>query len=633
MTDAKWAGCRAFPVRAGCCVMLLLCGWATCAGDDPPPANRDLTAQLRGADIEGLPLHVTEGSDRRGSVFVFLATQCPISNGYIPELNRLAERCRGVSVDFFGVISDRSVSRDQARRLRDDFGVRFPLLLDDSGEVRQALGATHTPQAFAIAEDGRLRYSGRIDNLYGELGKRRETASVHDLRDAISALTRREASEPVVTVPVGCLLNSLDEDRTEGSVTYNRDIAAILYANCTECHRPGEAAPFSLCCCADAVRHAAQIAAVTQSRFMPPWHPVENFGHFQNVRLLSDADVALIQRWVADGAPEGEAYDVLIPPQFQNGWRLGQPDLVLKMSDAFEVSADGPDIHQHFVLPTGLPKPRLVSAVEFRPGNPGVTHHASFYVDTFGAARKLAALQPDVGYGSFVGPGFLNAGALRSWLPGMSPQHLPEGTGQLLQAHSDLVIEVHYRHTGKAETDQSMVGLHFARPSARQLVGEFQVLNKELSIPAGAARHLHRATFTLPVDAMLLDTCPHMHLLGREMKAVAVQPDGTIVPLVWINDWDFNWQGQYLYAEPVHLPKGTRVEVDAWYDNSADNPLNPHSPPQTITWGEQTNQEMGICHFRYTTKTFEEFVTLNDHFLSYANEQQRLLEQMPAPAP
>ena len=148
-------------------------------------------------------------------------------------------------------------------------------------------------------------------------------------------------------------------------------------------------------------------------------------------------------------------------------------------------------------------------------------------------------------------------------------------------------------------------------------------MNKSLEIPSGVNRHLHRASYTLPVDAVLLDTAPHMHLLGREMKATATRPDGTVEPLVWIKEWDFNWQGQYLYTEPIRLPAGTRIDVDAWYDNSAENPLNPNSPPITVRWGEQTSDEMGVCHFRYMCDSREDLIEMNGHYVRYAMDQQR----------
>ena len=196
--------------------------------------------------------------------------------------------------------------------------------------------------------------------------------------------------------------------------------------------------------------------------------------------------------------------------------------------------------------------------------------------------------------------------------------------GTPLPAHSDLVLEIHYQRSGKEETDQSSVGLYFAESSAKRVVMELQVMNKGLDIPAGEARHLHHSTFTLPVPITLYDVAPHMHLLGREVKATAVLPDGQVKPLIWIKNWDFNWQGQYAYIDPISLPKGTRIDVDTWFDNSSDNVLNPHSPPQRIQWGEQTTAEMGICSFHYSCDSLEELNAMIEKYRAYTAEQQEI---------
>ena len=580
-------------------------------------------SRLKGVDLEGRLHRFTENVDCRGAAVVFLSLECPISNSYLPLLKKLAARYRRSRIAFYGVIADPGVSRAESTRHRDDFGITFPVVFDASSDLRRLLRPTHTPQVFILSRHGAMLYSGRIDNRYSRVGRRRDEASIHDFKNALDAIVAGREVDVAVTEPVGCLLDDPADSAGGGAVTFYRDIAPILFTNCSECHRPGEAAPFSLLSYEEGCRHAQQIAAVTKSRFMPPWHAVEGFGHFQNERRLTAGEISLIQQWVADGKPRGAVDDRLPTPEFSQGWRLGKPDLVLRMEEAFELDEDGPDIYQHFVLPTRLHKDRLVAALEFRPGNPRVVHHACFYVDTSGAARKLVARSPDVGYGSFNGPGFDNVGALRSWLPGMSPQRLPKGTGQLLNADSDLVLEIHYQPSGKSETDQSTVGIHFAAPSSKRLVGEIQVMNTALEIPAGEPWHQHRASFTLPVDAMLLDAAPHMHLLGREMKAEARLPNGKVKPLIWIKDWDFGWQGQYLYADPIRLPKGTRIEVAAWYDNSADNPLNPHPRPQTVHWGEETNDEMGICHFRYTCDSMEDLQTMNAYYLRYRRAHER----------
>jgi hypothetical protein len=233
----------------------------------------------------------------------------------------------------------------------------------------------------------------------------------------------------------------------------------------------------------------------------------------------------------------------------------------------------------------------------------------------------LDAADPDLGYRGFNNPGFLPVTTLRNWLPGFTPRHLPKGTGRWLPPGSDLVMEIHDRPSGKPENDRSTIGIHFAPRSSRQVVAELMVLNLDLDIPAGAARHHHQAVFTLPETTTLLDAAPHMHLLGREMKAEAHLPDGSVKPLIWIRDWDFNWQEQYLFVEPVRLPQGTRIVVDCYFDNSAGNRLNPSSPPERVHWGGQTKDSMGICHFQFTCDTIKQMATVNQTYLKFLSDQ------------
>lgn len=596
--------------------------------ENSPPAERPACRFLKGIDVDGKLHHFAATPDCKAVTVVFLATHCPISNGSLPTLQKLAARYKSRGIEFYGVVSSPHVNREKAAKHRDEFRIPFPVLFDASSNLRNRLQPTHTPQAIVLSPTGAVLYSGRINDRYPSIGRKREEAVAHELEDALADIVAERKVAVPVTEPVGCLMENLPS-ATAGDFTFNRDIAPILFTSCAECHRPGEAGPFSLLTYTDACEHANQIAAVTSQRTMPPWHPVEGFGHFQHDRRLKDDEIVLIEKWVADGKPEGDVRDRPTPPKFISGWQLGKPDLILKMSESFPIAADGPDIHQHFVLPTGLKRNRMISAIEFRPGNPRVAHHASFYIDTTGAARKLDQRDPNVGYGSFAGPGFENFGAFRSWLPGQTPQRLPTGTGTAVPAHSDIVVEIHYQRTGKPETDQSSLGIFFAEPSAKQQVLELQVMNKALDIPAGAVRHHHRATFMLPAAVTLLDAAPHMHLLGREMKATATLPGGGVKPLVWVQDWNFNWQGQYLYVDAVRLPKGTVITVDAWLDNSAGNPLNPHTPSQRITWGEQTRDEMCLCHFRYLCDSDADLRTVNQAYRAYAEDQHRRVQKPP----
>jgi len=519
------------------------------------------------------------------------------------------------------VISDSSVTRLAAQEHREKYHVHFPVLFDTSGELRKQLQATHTPHAFVLGPGISVVYDGCIDDRYPKLGRKKIKAGRLYLKDAVTAALTGQKVDVRKTKPVGCLLEDRASGEQLGAVTYARDIAPMIHANCIGCHRPGESAPFPLLNFDDVSAHAGQICAVTSSRLMPPWKAAKNFGHFRDERRLSENEIALLRKWVDAGKPRGDSRDLPTTPNFPNGWQLGEPDLVLTMSQEFEIPASGDDHYQHFVLPSGLHNNRLISAVEFRPGNPRVVHHASFFFDTSGSARKLDQITPEYGYHSFGGPGFLSSGGLRSWIPGQTPRFLPKGTGRFMPKKCDIVIQIHYQSTGKPERDRSRVGLHFASYKDRRPVAELQVFNGDLDIPPGASQHHHYGSYTVPKDVVLLDVAPHMHLLGREIKSTATLPDGSVIPLVWIKNWDFYWQGQYTYRQPIRLPKGSRIDVESVFDNSANNPLNPSSPPIRVHWGEQTKDEMGLCHFQFTTDNFRDFLAVNKDQERYLKEQ------------
>ena len=371
-------------------------------------------------------------------------------------------------------------------------------------------------------------------------------------------------------------------------VTYTKHIAPILWKNCAGSHRPGEVGPFSLLSYEDAAKRADFLASITAERRMPPWKAEPDFGKFLDERRLSESEIALLKDWAAAGAPKGDPSDLPEPPKFVEGWTLGQPDLVLEMPEAFTVPASGRDIYQCFVIPIPITGSKTVAAVEFRPGNRRVVHHAILFLDANGAARKKDEAEPGPGYRSFGGPGVLPTGGLGGWAPGAMPRRLPEGIGKFLRHGSDLVLQIHYHPDGKVETDRSTVGIYFTKKPATTLVGGLAVRSRGLNIPANEKHYRVTAeSESLPVDVNVLGVGPHMHLLGRQMKVVADTPDGRAVPLVWIKDWDFNWQGQYAFVEPVRLPKGSVIRVEADYDNSTDNPYNPNSPPKQFIGGNK----------------------------------------------
>jgi mono/diheme cytochrome c family protein len=381
-------------------------------------------------------------------------------------------------------------------------------------------------------------------------------------------------------------------------VTFNKHVAPILFRKCAGCHRPGEVAPFSLLGHGDASKRAGLIAELTSTREMPPWKAEPGAGHFADERRLSDDEVATIRRWSEAGAPEGDAADLPSAPHFTEGWQLGEPDLVLRMAEPYALAASGPDEYRCFVLPIRVPSGKYIKAIEYRPGNRKVVHHAVF--TSMSHEQALAKLAEGDGKSFLSGlapPGRLLSGPLSIWTPGMEPHELPGGLAASWPGASDLVMQLHLHPSGKPELEQSTLGIHLTdrEPSARLVLST--VSNNKIDIEPGRPDYEIRASRTLNAETTLFGVFPHLHLIGRSVRAEATLPDATRVPLISIADWDFNWQYYYRYAEPVRLPAGTRIDVRWTYDNSAANPANPSKPPRRVTFGDQTVDEMAFLVF------------------------------------
>lgn len=392
---------------------------------------------------------------------------------------------------------------------------------------------------------------------------------------------------------------ALAQAADDGAVTFSEHIAPIVYTHCAECHRPGEAAPFALLSYEDVRKRARTIRRVTGTGYMPPWHPVGGHGEFEGSRGLSSEELELLERWVRDGAPQGDPERAPEPPAFPSGWRLGEPDLVLEMEEAFEIPATGPDIYRNFCLPVDLPEDVWVSAIEVRPAARTVVHHVLFFHDDTGSARRLQAADPVPG---FEGMGFRRSGSLGGWAMGAAPYALPGGLAMPLPRGADIVLQTHFHPSGKAEREVTRVGIYVAdEPPPREIVGiqlpPSYAAFAGLDVPAGEQAFTLRDSMELPVDTELVSVGAHAHYVGKEMRAWAVLPDGSQRNLFYIDDWDFNWQGRYVYSTPVLLPSGTVIETELVYDNSAENPRNPFDPPRRITWGLESTDEMGAITF------------------------------------
>jgi uncharacterized protein (TIGR03437 family) len=381
--------------------------------------------------------------------------------------------------------------------------------------------------------------------------------------------------------------------RQTGTPTFSKEIVRIFQQNCQSCHHPGDIAPFSLITYQNARPWARAIREQVLLRKMPPWKPIAGCGDFLEVRGLTDDERTQIVAWVDGGAPEGNPSDLPPPLTFPDGWSLGEPDLVLPMAEPY-TPPPGRDIYRCFSVPVNMRSDRFVSSVEIHPGNRKIVHHLIGYFDPNGASAALDAADPGPGYTCFGGPGFSTTGILTAWAPGARGSEEPAGIGIKLNRQSRVVIQVHYHPGAQPESDQTEIGLRFARQPVKKELLFVPLEERGFKIPAGTKRFEVTESVFSPLNAHLVSIAPHMHLLGREIGVEMTRFGGQPECLIRIDDWDFNWQSFYHFKNPVPITLGAQLKLKAVYDNSADNPRNPNSPPREVSYGEATTDEMAL---------------------------------------
>ena len=384
--------------------------------------------------------------------------------------------------------------------------------------------------------------------------------------------------------------------------TYSEDVAEIIYTHCSSCHRPGEIGPFPLTNYDEVKDRAKLIQYVVESKYMPPWKPDPTYQHYQNENYLSDDQIQKISSWVAAGSPRGNIDNEPPFPNFPTGSQDGQPDLVLSFSQAYRHAGNNRDEYRYFVLPTGLTEDKQLVALEMRPGNKPIVHHTLFWADETGMARKEDEKSPEYGFSGGGSAGFLGE-QLPGYVPGQKPNVFPPGMSQKIPKGSDLVLQMHYAPTSIDQYDSSSVNLFFAKQPAKRMVYNkimlpTDLVNGPFIMPPETVKHFH-GVYKVPVDVSVLGIWPHCHMLGKSWEVYAKLPSGEQIPLIKIQDWDFNWQGGYYFEKLMVLPKGTEIHGFATYDNTSDNPVNPHQPPKTVTWGEGTADEMYYLPITY----------------------------------
>jgi peroxiredoxin len=640
--------CRLFAGVAAFC-LLMSAGLAR-AGETDSKSIASISFRTE----TGTPVAWKELQGKKATVAVFLSFDCPMSNSYASTLADLAKEYSPKGVAFVGICPCEDDAATVAKQAK-EFKVGFPIYLDDKLAAAEAFDAKFTPTVFVLDEKGTIRYSGAIDNKYIARLKENQKVTEHYLRDALSQLLAGQEVKTKSTKALGCHILR-DEKKATAEVTYYKDVLPILQERCQSCHRPGEVAPFSLMTYKQAVKWAGDIKEYTQDRKMPPWKPAGG-KEFSGDRRLSQKEIDTLAKWVDSGKSEGNPKDAPPPKQFPEGWYFGQPDLVLTVPDDFTLAASGKDHFRVYVLPTGLTEDKFIRAIEVRPGNKRIVHHTLNYFDATGKAKSLEAeyqknhprkpgdVDAGPGYPVTMGLGFQAGlqdlaqgkfGTLAGWAPGILPKELPQGTGYWLPKGADFVIQMHYHRDGKVEKDRTQIGLYFATGTDKikllggmipgqfkhdpQAKGRFATFGY---IPAGDSHFVAKGYAVVTEDCTVYSVMPHMHLLGKSVKITMTPPKGTetemltifAIPKAWdyskteklieISDWDYNWQETYFFKEAIKVKKGTRFDIEAVYDNSDGNVLNPHSPPENVTFGEQTTNEM-LFGFLSATKDGKE---------------------------
>jgi thiol-disulfide isomerase/thioredoxin len=587
-------------------------------GADPSPARVALP-ELRGADGKA----VTPFADKDVKVVVvaFLSFNCPVARDYVEPLSKVSEDYKAKGVRVVGVVP--GGDPDEVARQAAEFAPAFPVFADPKLAVADAVAATHTPQVVVIDGERAVRYRGRVDDKYTARLKANAKVTRYDLTEAIDELLAGKPVSVPETECVGCEISrkKVEGEKAKAKVTFYKDVLPILQGRCQECHRPGEAGPFSLLTYREAVTWAADIKGYTRDRKMPPWKQTEGL-EFLHDRRMPAAEIATLAAWADGGTPAGDPKDAPPARKFTTGWARGEPDLVLTVGDDFHLGGRGADHYRCFVLPTGLTEDKFLVGYEVRPGNAAVVHHVLNYFDASGTARELEAAAKKAtaglkakpadhgpGYEAEMGIGFTpkdpsQVGGFGGWAPGLRGMMTREQTGFLLPKGADVILQVHYHRDGKPATDRTRIGLYFATKEQAAgmkrlktlavpgLVAPSDGYKPFTAIPPGEKAFRVAGKVAVNEDCRVYAAMPHLHMLGTKVRMTLTPPGGQEKVIVAVGEWDYAWQEVYLLKEPVDVKAGTVFTVEAEYDNSAANRLNPNSPPKEVKRGEGTTDEM-----------------------------------------
>ena len=556
---------------------------------------------------EGGPFSLYDLAGKKAAVLVFIGTDCPNANLYLPRLVAMSRAYEAKGVAFVAIDSNASETAEAIAAHAKEHGLPFPAFKDRNNAIADLALAERTPEVLALDARAVIRYRGAIDDQYDQ-GKRKPEPTANYLADALDAIV---AGKPVArpsTPVVGCPIEKVgprpvaakaprvrpadpaivaalageEAPARVGPVTYASDVAPIVAEKCQNCHRPGQVGPFPLLTYDDARRHSAAIGEVVEDRRMPPWHADPRFGHFSNDRSLTATQRATLLAWVEQGAPLGDPAKLPAPRSFPESWSIGTPDLVIEAPSPYEIPPAGVVDYIHVEAPAKIEMDTWIQAAEILPSERSVVHHVIVYVrGPQGPGRGRGRMEH-----------------LAAYVPGDTPTIYPDGIAKKIAAGSTLIFQIHYTPDGTPRTDRTRLGLILAKKPVEHVARTMFVENKDFRIPAGDANAEVRSSYTVRADAHLFSLSPHMHLRGKDFRYTATYPDGRSEVLLSVPAYDFGWQSAYVLDSPRALPKGTKIDCVAHFDNSAANPANP-DPTKVVRWGEQSFQEMMMGYLDY----------------------------------
>jgi thiol-disulfide isomerase/thioredoxin len=548
-------------------------------------------------DLDGKSAKLSDLREAKAIALCLTSTTCPVSKKYGPTLVQLASDYQPKGVVFIAINVGRTehpaAMKDALARAR-EAGFKGHYVADRDHTLAKALAPRTTTEVLVIDRARTLVYRGAVDDQYG-LGYSVDAPRANYLKNALDAVLADDRPNIEATTAPGCALDferglAASAASSSNPITYHNRISRLLQNNCNECHRPGEPAPFTLTSHADVKDHAPMIKKVVAKNIMPPWHAKadpENPNTFLNDRSLSDADKADLIKWLESGAPEGNPADAPIQRKWVQGWRMGQPDLILQAPQPQTIPASGTIPYRYVMVPTKLTEDKWVQSMEVRPTAPEVVHHILVFVEL---------PRTDPRRQQFRGHRGGTAGYFAGMVPGQGHITFPDGAAKLLPKGATLVFQIHYTTNGQPATDRPRIGFKFAKEKPAHEIITAATSNRTFEIPPHADNHEVTATHTFFQPVRILSVNPHSHVRGKAFKYELIHPDGQTQVILDVPRYDFNWQLEYQFAKPLEVSAGARLRVTGWYDNSKNNPANP-DPAKPVKWGDQTWNEMMIGYF------------------------------------